>query len=58
MISLVVGSLMLFESPDPAMRVSLQVMIPTLVVICLFLSASSCSSSGPRCASRGQGRRA
>lgn len=35
-ISLVVGSLMLFDSPDPAMRVSFQVMIPTLVVICLF----------------------
>jgi len=34
--ALFVGSLMLFDSPDPAMRVSLEVMIPTLVVICLF----------------------
>jgi len=35
-ISMFVGSLMLFDSPDPAMRVSFQVMIPTLTVICLF----------------------
>ncbi len=35
-VSLFIGSLMLFDSPDPAMRVSYQVMIPTLVVISLF----------------------
>jgi membrane-bound serine protease (ClpP class) len=35
-ISLIMGSLMLFDSPDPALRVSLQVMIPALAVICLF----------------------
>jgi membrane-bound serine protease (ClpP class) len=35
-ISLCVGSLMLFDSPDPAMRVSYQVMIPALVVIIFF----------------------
>lgn len=35
-ISLVVGSLMLFDAPDPAMRVSLEVMVPTLIVITLF----------------------
>jgi len=38
-ISLVVGSLMLFESPDPALRVSLDVMIPSLVIITLFFVA-------------------
>jgi len=35
-ISLVLGSLMLFESPEPALRVSLQVMIPAVIVISLF----------------------
>ncbi len=35
-ISLCVGSLMLFNSPDPSMRVSYQVMIPALVVIISF----------------------
>jgi membrane-bound serine protease (ClpP class) len=35
-ISLVMGSLMLFKSPDPAMRVSFDVMIPTLSVVILF----------------------
>jgi len=35
-ISLIIGSLMLFESPDPALRVAWQVMIPTLAIICLF----------------------
>ncbi|HOF04191.1 MAG TPA: nodulation protein NfeD [Syntrophales bacterium] len=34
--SLAVGSLMLFDSPDPALRVSLEVLIPTLTVISLF----------------------
>ncbi|MBA4396070.1 MAG: serine protease [Syntrophus sp. (in: bacteria)] len=37
-ISLVVGSLLLFDSPDPALRVSLKVMIPALVVISLFFA--------------------
>lgn len=37
-ISLVLGSLMLFESPDPALRVSWSVMIPTVTVICLFFA--------------------
>ena len=37
-IALVLGSLLLFESPDPALRVSLNVMIPTLTVICLFFA--------------------
>jgi len=35
-ISLVLGSLLLFESPDPALRVSWSVMVPVLVVISLF----------------------
>jgi len=35
-ISLAAGSLMLFDSPDPTMRVSYQVMIPSLMVITLF----------------------
>ena len=35
-ISLIMGSLMLFDSPDPALRVSWQVMVPALAVICLF----------------------
>lgn len=35
-ISLIIGSLMLFESPDPALRVSMKVMIPALIVISLF----------------------
>ena len=35
-ISLFVGSLMLFDAPDPAMRVSYDVMIPTLIVVSLF----------------------
>ncbi len=37
-ISLVLGSLLLFESPDPALRVSWSVMIPTLTVISLFFA--------------------
>jgi len=37
-ISLVLGSLLLFESPDPALRVSWSVMIPVLTVICLFFA--------------------
>ena len=35
-ICLVLGSLMLFESPIPAMRVSLRVMIPTIAIVSLF----------------------
>jgi membrane-bound serine protease (ClpP class) len=35
-ISLVMGSLMLFDSPDPALRVSWQVMVPVLAAVCLF----------------------
>ncbi len=38
-ISLVLGSLMLFESPIPALRVSLKVMIPTIVIVTLFFVA-------------------
>ncbi|MFA4915129.1 MAG: nodulation protein NfeD [Syntrophales bacterium] len=35
-ISLAMGSLMLFDSPDPALRVSLKVMIPSLTIISGF----------------------
>jgi membrane-bound serine protease (ClpP class) len=38
-ISLVLGSLLLFESPIPALRVSLKVMIPTIIIISLFFIA-------------------
>jgi len=38
-ISLVLGSLMLFESPIPALRVSLGVMIPTIIIASLFFIA-------------------
>ncbi|MDO8723952.1 MAG: nodulation protein NfeD [Syntrophales bacterium] len=37
-ISLTIGSLMLFSSPDPALRVSLTVMIPALAIISLFFA--------------------
>jgi len=37
-ISLVLGSIMLFESPSPALRVSLSVMIPTVVIVSLFFA--------------------
>ena len=37
-VSLVMGSLLLFDSPDPALRVSLKVMIPALTVIILFFA--------------------
>jgi membrane-bound serine protease (ClpP class) len=37
-ISLIFGSLMLFNSPDPAMRVSLQVLIPAVAVISFFFA--------------------
>lgn len=35
-ISLILGSIMLFEPPIPALRVSLDVMIPTIVIVSLF----------------------
>lgn len=35
-ISLLLGSLLLFDSPEPALRVSLKVMIPSLVVVSTF----------------------
>ena len=38
-ISIVLGSLMLFESPIPDLRVSFSVMIPTIIVISLFFIA-------------------
>jgi membrane-bound serine protease (ClpP class) len=38
-ISLILGSLLLFESPDPALRVSWSVMIPTLTIICVFFAS-------------------
>lgn len=38
-ISLVLGSLLLFESPIPALRVSLKVMIPTIIIISMFFIA-------------------
>lgn len=37
-VSLVMGSLMLFDSPDPALQVSLKVMIPALAVISMFFA--------------------
>ncbi|MDO9528947.1 MAG: nodulation protein NfeD [Syntrophales bacterium] len=37
-ISLILGSLMLFESPAPALRVSLAVMLPTVAVTSLFFA--------------------
>lgn len=38
-ISLLLGSLMLFDSPDPALRVSFKVLIPSVAVISLFFAA-------------------
>jgi membrane-bound serine protease (ClpP class) len=38
-ISLVLGSLLLFDSPIPALRVSFMVMIPTVVIVSLFFVA-------------------
>jgi len=35
-VSLVLGSIMLFESPDPALRVSWSVLIPTVAIVSLF----------------------
>ncbi len=38
-ISLILGSLMLFDTPDPALRVSLGVLIPAVATISLFFAA-------------------
>ncbi|MGE5844768.1 MAG: NfeD family protein [Syntrophaceae bacterium] len=38
-VSLVLGSIMLFESPDPALRVSWSVLVPTVVIVSLFFIA-------------------
>jgi membrane-bound serine protease (ClpP class) len=38
-VSLVLGSIMLFESPEPALRVSWSVLIPTVVIVSLFFIA-------------------
>ncbi len=35
-ISLLLGSLLLFDSPDPALRVALKVMIPALIIVSSF----------------------
>jgi membrane-bound serine protease (ClpP class) len=35
-ISLVMGSLLLFDTPEPALRLSLQVLIPAVVVVSIF----------------------
>ncbi|MBP8985009.1 MAG: nodulation protein NfeD [Syntrophobacterales bacterium] len=38
-VSLILGSLILYESPDPALRVSLGVMVPAIVLVSLFFVA-------------------
>lgn len=38
-VSLVMGSLLLFDSSEPALRVSLQVLVPTVTVLSLFFIA-------------------
>ena len=38
-VSLVLGSIMLFESPDPALRVSWSVLIPAVTIVSLFFIA-------------------
>jgi membrane-bound serine protease (ClpP class) len=38
-VSLVLGSIMLFESPDPALRVSWSVLVPAVVIVSLFFIA-------------------
>lgn len=35
-VSLIIGSLMLFETPDPALRVSWSVLVPAVILISLF----------------------
>ncbi len=37
--SLIMGSLLLFDSPEPALRVSLQVLVPTVTILSLFFIA-------------------
>ena len=39
-VSLVMGSLLLYNSSEPAMRISLQVLVPTVTMISLFSSVS------------------
>lgn len=39
-ISLAIGSLIMFETPDPALRLSLRVFIPAVLLISGFLSWS------------------
>ena len=38
-VSLILGSIMLFESPDPALRVSWSVLVPTVAIVSLFFVA-------------------
>jgi len=38
-VSLVLGSIMLFESPDPALRVSWSVLVPAVTIVSLFFIA-------------------
>lgn len=38
-VSLVIGSLMLFQSPDPALRVSWSILVPAVTVVSLFFIA-------------------
>ena len=38
-VSLVIGSLMLFQAPDPALRLSWRVMIPAVTIVSLFFIA-------------------
>ena len=38
-VSLVLGSIMLFESPDPALRVSWSVLVPAVAIVSLFFVA-------------------
>ncbi|MBN1545345.1 MAG: nodulation protein NfeD [Syntrophaceae bacterium] len=38
-VSLVMGSLLLFDSPEPALRISLQVLVPTVTILSLFFVA-------------------
>jgi membrane-bound serine protease (ClpP class) len=35
-VSLILGSIMLFESPDPALRVSWSVLVPSVAIVSLF----------------------
>ena len=38
-VSLILGSIMLFESPDPALRVSWSVLVPAVTIVSLFFIA-------------------